>query len=155
LCLPSFYQGYLNLYSNQLTGPIPDDLRWRRLFLLDLGRNQLTGTLPADIGEKFVSLRHLALNHNQFRGTIPASYTLVGNGRLESFHIDHNQLTGAVPSSYAFSNKLIALTVQENNFNQALDKETCKQSVFDGGEMVELKADCDICSCNSPFCDEC
>jgi hypothetical protein len=132
------------------------------LFLLDLGRNQLTGTLPEDVGEKFVSLRHLRLDHNQFTGSIPGSYTLTGgNGRLETFHIDNNQLTGDVPGSFQFTNVLVAFTVHENNFSQGLSKETCKLSVFDSGEMVELKADCksiddvNICTCKSPFCDMC
>jgi len=47
----------VNRKSNNLSGSIPSGLRWRQLFLLDLGFNELTGTLPLDLGETFGSLR--------------------------------------------------------------------------------------------------
>jgi hypothetical protein len=97
---------WLNLYNNGFTGPIPEDLRWRQLFYFDVGYNQLTGQLPDDLGEKFVRLRHLHLDHNQFSGSLPSSYTLAGNGRLESLTVDHNRLGGVVPSSFFASNIL-------------------------------------------------
>jgi hypothetical protein len=46
------------------------------------------------------------LDHNQFNGTIPASYITVGNGRLEIMSLDHNQLTGWVPDDYTNWNKM-------------------------------------------------
>ena len=146
---------YVNFKSNKLTGTIPSSLRWRNLFYLDLGNNLLTGTLPVDLGEKFVELRHLHLDHNQFRGTLPLSYINVSNGRLEQFTIDHNQLTGAVPDDHELGNKLVMFTMQENNFSEDLGKGTCRLSVFEGGENVETKADCSICSCGFPFCSDC
>jgi hypothetical protein len=102
----SFVADWLNLYNNGFTGPIPDDLRWRQMFYFDVGYNQLTGQLPDDLGDKFASLRHLHLDHNQFSGTLPAPYTSVGGNRLESLTVDHNRLGGAVPSSYVLYNKL-------------------------------------------------
>jgi hypothetical protein len=102
----SFVADWLNLYNNGFTGPIPDNLRWRQMFYFDVGYNQLTGQLPDDLGDKFASLRHLHLDHNQFSGTLPASYTSVGGNRLESLTVDHNRLGGAVPSSYVLYNKL-------------------------------------------------
>ena len=85
---------YFNLYSNQLTGTLPKDLRFRRVTYFDVGRNQLTGKIPEELGENMVTLRHLHLDHNEFRGTLPKEYNYVGNGRLESFSINHNRLTG-------------------------------------------------------------
>ena len=85
---------YFNLYSNQLTGTLPKDLRFRRVTYFDVGRNQLTGKIPEELGENMVTLRHLHLDHNDFRGTLPKEYNDVGNGRLESFSINHNRLTG-------------------------------------------------------------
>jgi hypothetical protein len=102
----SFVADWLNLYNNGFTGPIPDNLRWRQMFYFDVGYNQLTGQLPDDLGDKFASLRHLHLDHNQFSGTLPAPYTSVGGNRLESLTVDHNRLGGAVPSSYVLYNKL-------------------------------------------------
>jgi hypothetical protein len=137
---------YFNVYSNNLVGPIPNDLKFRKCQYFDVGRNQLTGTLPADIGTFFVELRQLHLDHNQFRGTVPSSYNSVGNGRLESLSIDHNFLTGVVPGERDLTNKLVTYTLHENNFN-SLDPGNC-DLLIPFGEMVEFKADCDICQCD-------
>ena len=98
--------GYINFYKNQLTGTIPSDMRLRQLFYFDLGRNKFSGTLPADIGDKYIRLRHLHLDHNQFVGTIPPTYTQAGNGRLESLSLNSNLLTGSVPTNYELYHKL-------------------------------------------------
>jgi len=142
---------YLNLYSNRLTGIIPD-MRFRKLVYADLGRNQLTGTLPDDIGLKWVELRHLHLDHNEFSGTIPWTYTTVGNGRVESLSFNHNKLKGWVPGYYQH-HKLLELNLQNNAFT-GVEYSTCEQSVFHSGEMVEFTADCDVCICD-PFCEKC
>lgn len=47
----------------------------------------------------------------------------------------------------------VQFTLQGNQFT-SLGKETCKLSVFEGGEMVEFRADCDICDCGLQ-CDQC
>ena len=141
---------YFNVYSNALTGIIPSSLRFSSVWYFDVGRNNLEGPLPDDVGSQFVELRHLLLDHNSFNGTLPESYINVGNGRLESFHIDHNQLTGQVPGNHDQRDKLVEFTLHNNSFTK-LGKNTCKLSVFNGGEMVEFKADEDICDC-SPFC---
>jgi hypothetical protein len=103
---PKRATGYLNLYSNQLTGTIPESLRLRNLIFLDLGRNSLYGTLPYDIGETFVELRNLHLDFNRLNGTIPESYTAVGNGRLESLTLNNNLLSGWVPDNFELHDKL-------------------------------------------------
>jgi len=97
----------------------------------------------------------LHLDHNQFVGTLPESYINVGNGRLESFAINDNLLTGEVPDNHVLFNKLVMFTMQNNNFNVEL-RDTCRLTVYQGGENVELKADCDICSCRGDFaCQDC
>lgn len=103
-CHPSI-AGYINFYSNQLTGTIPSFLRWRRLFFLDLGRNQLIGTIPEDM-ERFVGLRHLHLDHNQFKGSLPETFPEIGNGQLETISINDNQFTGQIPGKFEFIDKL-------------------------------------------------
>lgn len=145
----------VNLKNNRLTGSIPSNLRWRQLFYLDLGNNQLTGTLPDDLGQTFVTLRHLFLDNNQFQGTLPESYITVGNGRLEQLTVNNNQLTGAVPSEHTQFNYLNMYLLDGNNFDSMSDK-TCRLSVFVGGENVEFKVNCDICICRDElFCQEC
>ena len=72
---------------------------------LDLGRNQLTGTLPSDLQE-FVELRQLHLDHNGFNGTVPESFTAIGNHLLSTLSLDNNQLTGSVPSDYEIMDNL-------------------------------------------------
>jgi hypothetical protein len=49
----------------------------------------------------------------------------------------------------------VSYTMHNNQFSANLDKDFCKQSVFQGGEMVEMKADCEICSCKDDFCNNC
>lgn len=140
---------YFNVYSNNLTGTLPQSLRLRRCVYFDVGRNQLTGTLPNDLGEKFIWLRHLHLDHNAFTGTLPSSYNTVGNGRLESFSIDHNQLTGTIPGERSLYNKLVQYSLHSNRF-QVMDSNNCKLEV-PRGELVELRADCEVCICNGFF----
>ncbi len=140
-CLSHFYSfcdtEYFNVYNNQLTGTLPQSMRLRFVIYFDVGRNFLTGTLPVDLGEKFVELRHLHLDHNKFRGTLPESYNTVGNGRLESFSINHNELTGVVPGKRSLYNKLVQYNLQSNNFDK-MDSDVCKIEV-PFGESVELR----------------
>lgn len=143
---------YLNLYSNQFTGTIPENLFLLDLEYFDVGRNYIGGTLPVDIGNNFAGLRHLFVDHNRFVGSIPQSYPLAGEGRLISFFASHNQLTGIVPDNWVFFNKLVQYTLHENNFD-SLGSLNCNFNVFSGGELVEFKADCDICTCQDVFCD--
>lgn len=137
---------YFNIYSNQFTGSIPNDLRWRQCLHFDVGRNQLTGRLPEDLGEKFVELRQLYLDHNAFTGGLPESYNTVGNGRLVSLALEHNQLTGVVPGLREHYDTLVQYTLQENNFTR-LEQQNCN-NVY----LVEFKADCpNVCTCYGGF----
>jgi hypothetical protein len=104
--LPSLYAEYLNLYSNQLTGTIPNNLRFRKTIFADFGRNQFTGVLPDDIGARWIALRFLYMDHNNFSGTIPYSYPTTGNARLEYLAVDHNQLTGWIPDDWGDNRKI-------------------------------------------------
>lgn len=124
-------------------------MRLRLCKYFDVGRNQLTGTLPNDLGEKFVNLRHLHLDHNSFKGTLPSSYNTVGNGRLESFSVDHNKLTGSIPGERDLYNKLVQYTLHSNRFDR-MGSDTCRMEI-PRGELVELRADCNVCACSGFF----
>lgn len=45
------------------------------------------------------------------------------------------------------------MNIANNNFDERL-KKLCKISVWEEGEMVEMRADCDICNCES-LCHTC
>lgn len=147
--------GYLILHDNQFEGPIPLGLNLRNMFHFDLSYNNLTGSLPSDIGDTYKSLRHLYLDHNKFTGTVPESYAMVGNGRLYVLTLDNNRLTGGLPTSWVKDNVFVdTITAHRNNMTVRIDKDVCKMSVFEGGELVELGADCEICSCTE-LCTNC
>jgi len=146
-----FTTEYLNLYSNSLTGSIPENLRLSELYYFDVGRNNLQGTIPADMGNDFNSLRYLHIDHNRLSGSIPETIPPMGNGRLFSFFASHNFLSGRVPDNWVMFNKLVQYTLHENRFDE-LGENNCRFNVFAGGELCEFKADCNICSCNDIFC---
>jgi hypothetical protein len=137
------------MYSNRLTGTLPPNLKFRKCVYFDVGRNQLTGTLPIELAETFVEIRHLHLDHNDFRGSLPEEYNSIGNTRLEAFTINHNRLTGWVPGERELYNKLVQFTLHENEFD-GMSSDNCRMEV-PYGEMVEFKADCEICRCDGWF----
>lgn len=124
---------------------------------MDLSFNQMTGTIPEDFPRTAVNLRHLYLEHNQFSGQPPVGLSTTGNERLIDLFLNDNQFTGSVPDEWSKGNKnLLTIRVQNNMFTQELSKGVCDTYVFIGGEMVELGADCDICSCTKEgACDNC
>lgn len=151
--LPFLRAGYLSVYQNDLSGPLPEGITFKVMYYLDLSYNKFTGPLPTSWGEgdrKMTHIRFLILNNNQFSGIIPETYPHMGNGRMELFHVGHNQLTGAVPSHYDNVRFLQSLEVHDNNFTEPLSQEICGLLVWipPSSEMVNLRADCDICSCN-------
>jgi len=149
---------YISLHRNQLTGSIPADLNLRALFYLDLSSNRLTGTFPADWVESIDSmnrLRHLYLDNNLLTGELPSNLQSIGNGRLESLLINDNQFVGEVPGGYEIRNHLQQVEVQNNLFNR-IDDDYCSMAVFVAGELVNFRADCEVCDCQY-FCgsDQC
>ncbi|CAI0390535.1 unnamed protein product [Linum tenue] len=86
----------LDLSSNELSGPIPDNIASIVNFVtsLDLSGNKLSGSIPANLS--FCSyLNELKLDHNQLTGQIPGE---IGNlNRLRMFSVANNQLSGPVP----------------------------------------------------------
>lgn len=65
---------FFSVYDNQLSGPIPEGMRLKELFLLDLSRNEFYGTIPSDISQQnYTMLRLLYLDHNKLTGTIPGA----------------------------------------------------------------------------------
>jgi len=128
---------------------------------VDLSFNNLNGTLPEEFGSKSSSLRQLYLDHNQFSGTIPESYSMAGNGSLLSLYLNDNMLIGGLPNSWVDSDELNAtssintINVQHNNLTEAIDNILCELGISNGGgNLVELQGDCDICQCIE-LCSDC
>lgn len=128
---------------------------------VDLSFNKLNGPLPEEFGTNFTSLRQLYLDHNEFSGSIPESYIMAGDGSLVTLFLNDNMLTGGIPANWVddkdknavpFINTIYA---QNNNMTQGIDNVLCKLSISnDGGSIVQLEADCNVCFCND-FCSDC
>ena len=150
---------WISLYRNNFSGSIPANMNLRSLFYLDLGYNDLTGGIPLDWTESRDipnALRHLYLNNNRLSGTLPFDLiATIGNGRLEMLILHDNLFQGEIPGQYSVINHMDIVEVYNNDFD-SMDRRLCDMLVFMMGEMVSLKADCDVCECNF-FCgsDEC
>ncbi|KAL6315817.1 hypothetical protein AAG906_008203 [Vitis piasezkii] len=89
------------LYSNNISGPIPGDLgNLTSLVSLDLYLNSFTGPIPETLG-KLSKLRFLRLNNNSLTGTIPMSLTNIT--ALQVLDLSNNRLSGVVPDNGSFS----------------------------------------------------
>ena len=81
---------YFSVYTNQITGEIPDFNGCPKLVTLGLSVNQLTGNIP---NFNLNSLETLSLGYNQLSGTIP-NFNLPN---LNSLKLQGNKLTGQIP----------------------------------------------------------
>jgi Leucine-rich repeat (LRR) protein len=82
----------INLYSNNLSGAIPD-LDLPKLRTLNINSNQLTGEIP--YFNNLPDLIGLHIHSNQLSGTIP-DFSYLPN--LAGLHLNDNQLNGNIPN---------------------------------------------------------
>ncbi|MCP4235524.1 MAG: hypothetical protein GY770_18390 [Aestuariibacter sp.] len=85
-----------------------------RVQSLDLYTNQLSGTLPNL--SALTSLRFLYMNGNQLTGSIPDLSTL---SSLEQLHLQSNQLTDSIPDLFALTS-LQVLFLQGNQLTGSI-----------------------------------
>ncbi|KAJ4771708.1 Leucine-rich repeat protein kinase family protein [Rhynchospora pubera] len=111
---------WLDLADNQLSGPLPvsandgwglDQLLKAKHF--HLNQNYFTGEIPESLFSANMDLRHLLLDRNQLKGSIPNSIGLVQT--LTVIRLDNNRLTGSVPSISNLT-KLDFLDLSNNQF---------------------------------------
>jgi Leucine-rich repeat (LRR) protein len=127
---------YLNLKSNNISGPLPS--KWGMMDGLDLSQNQINGSFPnetcditkleyLDLSTNAISgeinicwnnssyLSYIDLSNNQITGELPAA---IGSlQELLTLQLDNNQLYGEIPSTLQYCKSLIFLSLARNNFS--------------------------------------
>ncbi len=73
---------------------------------------------------------------------------------LFQLYLNDNKLTGRFPQGWSPIYYLTNIDIRNNQFTQDIPSSVCSMNVFDEAEMVELRADCDICDCRR-LCDNC
>ncbi|KAG6388711.1 hypothetical protein SASPL_150143 [Salvia splendens] len=105
----------LELYGNQLQGPIPPNI-WKctHLEILALSDNNLSGNIPFEIGNMSM-LKELYLSGNNFQGGIPAEIGKLTP--LEVIDLANASLTGNIPTSIFNISTLTKLSLGYNNLS--------------------------------------
>lgn len=123
------------------------------IFLEAFTSNQQSFFLTVTLPTTDSSVRSLYLSNNQLRGTIPENFARIGKGWLKQFYADGNKLRGRFPSGWDPIWYLTNIDVRDNQLTR-IPSSVCSMNVFNRAEMVELRANCDICDCGR-LCDNC
>lgn len=102
---------HLELYNNNLTGTIPEEIGELDLSYLNLGNNQLTGEIPVSICN-ISTLYYLSISDNRLTGSIPSEFGKLAD--LVYCYLYGNQLEGTVPESLAGLTKLSVMDFSYN-----------------------------------------
>ncbi|CAB9508943.1 LRR receptor-like serine threonine-protein kinase [Seminavis robusta] len=149
---------YLILSYNDFTGTLPDRIRMTDMYYWDLSHTRINGTLPSTM--IMPSLRHFHMDNALLTGSIPNDYANLGSNRLFQFYLNDNQLTGAFPTGWHTKlphKHLTNVDISNNQLSVPLPSSICMLTVYEEGETVEFRADCDICVCGRlcyRWCDE-
>ncbi|XVF57824.1 hypothetical protein PTKIN_Ptkin07bG0013600 [Pterospermum kingtungense] len=107
---------YVAVWNAGIIGNIPDWF-WKLdlvFDVLDFSFNQLTGTVPNSI--KFNPEGIVFLNYNNFTGPLP-----VLSSNLSSFHLDHNMFSGPIPHDIGEKMPMVAdFDISFNSLNGSL-----------------------------------
>lgn len=104
---------FLDLDSNELSGPLPPCLFDRSSTLrdIDLDNNVLSSVLPSNFAEDS-KIEALSLRRTNLTGSLPNSMENLVN--LQMLHLGSNDLTGTIPGSIAVSPYLIGVDLSRN-----------------------------------------
>ncbi|ESW23416.1 hypothetical protein PHAVU_004G044900 [Phaseolus vulgaris] len=159
---------YLELYSNALTGPLPNCWqKFQNLEILNLANNSLSGTVPESFGN-LQSILWMQLNSNNFSGEIPSlslckriRFIDFGDNNLEGtlqtlLELDHlevlllggNRIRGSIPTSLCNILSLKLLDFSSNNITGEIP-----QCIGDINEMsyVEFGVDYTFFGTSAPL----
>ena len=121
-----------------------------RLIFLFLTLGQLPGNI-VNAGKQ----SPLAVNSITFpRASCHFQFT--GDGRLQILAVNDNQFTGTLPGWHTSLSDLVQFTAQNNQF-VTMTHRTCRLDVMGTGELPEFKSDCDVCVCgvDDQMCKHC
>ncbi|XP_059452097.1 receptor-like protein 52 [Corylus avellana] len=138
----------LQLYENQFTGEIPEELwEFNKLVALAIYGNKFTGLLPQKLGSSQFQgqlprsmanctlLEYLDIGNNQINDTFP-SWLVCNLHSLEVLDLSYNNLSGMLhPCLGNFSSRLSVLQLQSNNFHGTIPKTWAKGSNL---RMIDL-----------------
>ncbi|KAF7816247.1 putative inactive receptor kinase [Senna tora] len=104
----------LRLPGVGLVGSIPADTLGKldNLKIISFRSNLLSGSLPGDI-TSLPSLQFLYLQHNNFSGDIPASFSR----QLNALDLSYNSFTGVIPKTLQNLTELTRLNLQNNSLS--------------------------------------
>lgn len=100
------------LHSNWFTGPVPSFANWSNISYLYLYTNNLSGPLP-QLPATMPNLHTLNFSNNNFSGYLPASYGQLTAARR--FILNNNDLTWPIPDSWWNLLQLNHLQLHNNN----------------------------------------
>ncbi|CAA2968315.1 receptor EIX2 [Olea europaea subsp. europaea] len=102
----------LDVAYNQLSGKIPNSLRFASASIVDLSSNLFEGPLPL----WSANLRGLYLRDNLFSGPIPSN-TGTAMPYLKELDISRNNLNGTIPLSIGNLTELLTLDISNNHLS--------------------------------------
>ncbi|CAL8152134.1 unnamed protein product [Prunus armeniaca] len=114
----------LDLSHNSLTGTI-GQLRWKKLYYLDLRNNSLQGELLIPPPSTY----YFFISNNQFTGEIPP--TICSLSSLQILDLSNNNLSGKIRQCIGnFSQSLSVLNLRNNKFHGAIPSTFSKGNVL-------------------------
>ena len=115
---------YLDLETLRLKGNLSFLYNLRKLRRLHLFSNQISGPIPEFIGESCPNLTELRLPKNKLNGNLPRSLGMLN--KLEILNVEKNNLSGPLPA-YLFKLNLKVLVLSSNKFTRF---EYCSSNSF-------------------------
>ncbi|CAL9016293.1 unnamed protein product [Prunus brigantina] len=111
LKFPKLYR--INLGHNQLEGPLPI---WpTNASFLDLQSNLFFGSIPSNFDQLMPELTHLDVSENHLNGTIPLS--ICNMKGMELISLRNNQLFGEFPQRWSLWSRIFIIDVSHNNLS--------------------------------------
>ncbi|HUU05072.1 MAG TPA: fibronectin type III domain-containing protein [Patescibacteria group bacterium] len=125
----------LSLQNNNLSGPIPPELRNLHCTGIELDNNRLSGPIPPELGNDAPGIvwAWLTLSHNNLSGPIPPE--LAKHNCLMRLDLSSNKLSGPIPPELAKLRFLAALILSHNNLSGPIPSELGKLERLGGLTM--------------------